>query len=127
MKIFSRVCAEFHDAKGNVLFAITPATRLSFVDAPESIKQDLLFDLLVREGSLEVTKEGKNVALENEPMAGHDATGKSIEAAEKVEAKTAKGKGTGAKNQATGTREQASGNEAATSDAAADPKAADAK
>ncbi len=88
MKIFSRVCAEFHDADGNILFAITPATRLGFVEAPESIKQDLLFTLLVREGSLEVVDRDKNVALENDPMAGHDATGKSVEAAEKAEAKT---------------------------------------
>ena len=102
MKIFSRVCAEFHDADGNILFAITPATRLGFVEAPESIKQDLLFTLLVREGSLEVVDRDKNVALENDPMAGHDATGKSVEAAEKAEAKTTKGKGSGVRSQVSG-------------------------
>ncbi len=82
MQVFSRVCAEFHDAKGEVLFRITPDLRNRFIEAPESIKQDLLYRMLINEGSMEVavTREGK-AALENDPMAGHEASGKTIQAA----------------------------------------------
>ena len=38
MKILSRVCAEFKDKKGNVVYRIGPADRLVYLDdAPEAI------------------------------------------------------------------------------------------
>lgn len=82
MMILSRVCAEFHDPEGNVLFAVTPSTRNTFVTAPETIRQDPLFRMLVSDGSLEaaVTEERKRI-LEQDPAAGHDASGKTIPAA----------------------------------------------
>ena len=83
MLIVSHVCAEFHDAKGEILFAVTPAIRNTFIEAPESIRQDPLFHLLVAEGSLEAafTKERKT-ALEHNPESGLDGTGKLMYPAE---------------------------------------------
>ena len=53
MMILSRVCAEFHDGEGRILFRIRPSAIQTFQEAPDAIRQDPLFDLLVREGSLE--------------------------------------------------------------------------
>ena len=98
MLILSRVCAEFHNATGEVVFAVTPAVRDVFVEAPDAIREDPLFRMLINDGSLEaaVPEERKKI-LENDPAAGHDASGKAIpvpaeEAAarEKPAAKSAK-------------------------------------
>ena len=79
MLIISRVCAEFHDKKGTPLFNVTPAMRNLVTEAPESIRQDPLFDMLIQDGSLEaVTNIAQRQRLENDPGAGHDATGKLI-------------------------------------------------
>ena len=52
MKILSRVCAEFCDKNGNPVYRITPADRLVYKDdAPEAIRGDLLFQMLVADGS----------------------------------------------------------------------------
>ena len=68
MLILSRVCAEFHDKSGAVLFAIRPADRMSFIEAPESIRQDPLFDMLVSDGSLETpNSKAQQKKLENDP------------------------------------------------------------
>ena len=104
MLILSRVCAEFHNAKGEVVFAVTPAIRNLFVEAPDSIREDLLFRLLVNDGSLEVTvPEARQKMMENDPAADHDASGKAV--------KPAKAKGSGAKEQVTGDRFQVSGDD----------------
>ena len=98
MLILSRVGAEFHNAAGEVVFAVTPAVRDVFVEAPDAIREDPLFRMLINDGSLEaaVPEERKKI-LENDPAAGHDASGKAIpvpaeEAAarEKPAAKSAK-------------------------------------
>ena len=68
MLILSRVCAEFHDASGNVLFRVTPQTRLTFQEAPEAIREDPLFRMLLAERSLEVSDNGpRKKQLENDP------------------------------------------------------------
>ena len=68
MLILSRVCAEFHDKSGTVLFAIRPADRMNFLEAPESIRQDPLFDMLVKDGSLETPgTKAEQKKLENDP------------------------------------------------------------
>ena len=91
MLIISRVCAEFHDKKGTPLFNVTPAMRNLVTEAPESIRQDPLFDMLIQDGSLEaVTNIAQRQRLENDPGAGHDATGKLIPA--ETAAKPAKAK-----------------------------------
>ena len=62
------VCADFHDDKGNVLYSIKPADLRMVQDAPESIRQDPLFGMLVREGSLRVPESKEELKLlENEP------------------------------------------------------------
>ena len=83
MKILSRVCADFKDAKGNVIYQIGPADRLVYKDdAPEAIKDDLLFKLLVADGSMEVIETvAQRKAMEQDPTAGTDATGRRIVAA----------------------------------------------
>ncbi len=70
MLLLSRVCAEFRDRTGAVLFAVTPETRLTFQEAPESIRQDPLFGMLLSDHSIEVTEDkNKKKALENDPVA----------------------------------------------------------
>ena len=62
------VCADFHDGKGNVLYSIKPADLRMVQDAPESIRQDPLFAMLVRDGSLRVPESKEELKLlENEP------------------------------------------------------------
>ena len=78
MKILSRVCAEFKDKKGNVIYRIGPADRLVYKDdAPDAIKDDLLFGALVAEGSIDLieTAAGKKAA-EQDPTAGALADGR---------------------------------------------------
>ena len=79
MLILSRVCAEFHNAKGEKIFTVTPATRNIFVEAPDAIREDVLFRMLINDGSLEaaVPEERKKI-LEQEPEEGHAADGKAI-------------------------------------------------
>ena len=78
MKILSRVCAEFRDKQGNVIYRIGPADRLVYKDdAPEAIRGDLLFQMLVADGSIEVIETvEQRKKLESDPTAGADATGK---------------------------------------------------
>ena len=77
MLILSRVCAEFHDREGHPVFEVTPATRCTFVEAPEAIREDPLFQLLRAEGSLEANlTPADRQALEDDPNSGADAEGK---------------------------------------------------
>ena len=79
MLILSRVCAEFHNTQGEKIFAVTPLTRNIFVEAPEEIRQDPLFRMLVNDGSMDAgITDAKKRNLENDPAAGHDATGKAV-------------------------------------------------
>ena len=67
-RLISRVCAEFHDNAGTVLFAIRPADRLRLIDAPDSIRQDPLYDMLLHDGSIEVPyNKDEQKKLENDP------------------------------------------------------------
>ena len=77
MLILSRVCVEFRDPRGTPIFRVTPADRLSLLEAPEAIREDPIFSLLVAERSLEVvTSEKQAKQLEGDPMQDADATGK---------------------------------------------------
>ncbi len=78
MKILSRVCAEFKDQRGNVVYRIGPADRLRYIDdAPEAIRQDLLFRMLVEDGSIEVIETAaQKKAMEQDPTAGVLADGR---------------------------------------------------
>lgn len=83
MLILSRVCAEFRDRNGTIIHRVTPETRLTFQEAPDAIRQDPLFRLLVDDGTLEaaVTPVQKR-KLEAEPLKGADASGKRIREAD---------------------------------------------
>ena len=79
MLILSRVCAEFRDGAGAVLFRVAPKDRLTLLEAPDAIRNDPLFDLLLAEGSLEaVASAERRRQLENDPALGIDASGKRL-------------------------------------------------
>ena len=77
MLILSRVCADFRDRNGAVIYRVTPQTRLTFQEAPEEIRKDPLFQMLVQEGSLEAgVAPVRRKELENDPLKDADASGK---------------------------------------------------
>lgn len=81
MLILSRVCAEFHDRAGQTLFTVRPGDLNSFLDAPETIRQDPLFDLLAADGSLEAVRSVEQKRqLEADPLAGITPEGKKAPA-----------------------------------------------
>ena len=85
MLILSRVCAEFHDKNGAVIHRITPAMIGLFHEAPEAIRGNLLFDMLLKDGSIKTPEDaGKDRNLENDPMAGADASGREIKSGTKM-------------------------------------------
>ena len=89
MKMLSRVCADFTDSKGNVIYRITPADRLVYKeDVPEAIREDLLFKLLLADGSIEVVETvEQRKKIEQDPTAGTLADGRKASKV-KPEAKT---------------------------------------
>jgi len=79
MQILSRVCADFYDKQRNRIYRITKRDLGLFLEAPESIRQDPLFQMLVDDGSIKFPADtAKDKALEQDPFAGADATGKEI-------------------------------------------------
>ena len=90
MLILARVCADFYDRKRNLIHRITQRDLGVFRDVPESIQQDPLFQMLVDDGSIKYPADAaKDRALEQDPYAGADATGKDIRPkAEKPKAET---------------------------------------
>ena len=77
MLILSRVCAEFRDRTGAVIHRVTPETRLTFREAPEAIREDPLFRMLVSEGALEaVVSPDRKKILESDPMTDTDVAGR---------------------------------------------------
>ena len=77
MLILSRVCAEFRDHTGAVIHRVTPETRLTFREAPEAIREDPLFEMLINEGALEAAVNPvRQKALEADPLSGADAAGR---------------------------------------------------
>ena len=89
MLILSRVCAEFRDHTGTVIHRVTPETRLTFREAPEAIREDPLFQMLLNDGSLEAAVTSvQRKKLEAEPLEGTDATGRKVPAAAPPEGET---------------------------------------
>ena len=70
MKIVPYACAEFRDRAGKVIYTIRPHQLQVFADAPDEIREDPLFAMMVRDGTLQVpsTKEEMKL-LENDPQA----------------------------------------------------------
>ena len=80
MLILPRVCAEFRNPRGDVIFTVPPSARLQVQEAPDEIRQDPLFDMLIAERSLEaVVSAAQQRKLENDPAAGADAAGRKAD------------------------------------------------
>ena len=80
LTIFSRVCVDFRSRSGESIFTIGPDRRFCFMKAPDSIREDPIFDMLIADGSLEVTEErALQKRLEADPMKGISAEGKRAE------------------------------------------------
>ena len=108
MLIIPYVCAEFRDKTGNVLYRITPEMRGVMQEAPDNIWQDILFDMLVTDGSIKVPEStAQKKILENDPMVGVTAEGKSERPKAAGNEKPAKApKGTKAETQSAETDKQ---------------------
>ena len=79
MYILSRVCVDFYDGKNNLLHRITARDLGEFKYAPDTIQEDPLFRLLVKDGSIKFPADAdKDKALEQDPFAGATAEGKEI-------------------------------------------------
>ena len=84
MLIIPYVCADFRDKKGNPIFRITADMLRTIQTVPDAIKQDLLFDMLVADGSIKTPETvAQRKLLEQDPMIGMNADGRSAEKAEK--------------------------------------------
>ena len=80
MIILARVCADFYDKDRNLIHRIRPADLGLFQEAPDSIKQDPLFQMLVDDGSIKFPEDAaKNKALEQDPFAGATPDGRDIQ------------------------------------------------
>ena len=85
MLILSRVCADFYNRQGELVHRVTPAGRLTFHEAPEAIREDPLFRMLVDDGSLEaVVSPAQQKQLEADPAQGTDAAGRKPRPAAKT-------------------------------------------
>ncbi len=68
MLILARVCADFYDRNRNLLHRILPVHLGTFHEAPDSIRQDPLFQMLVDDGSIKYPADAaKDRALEQDP------------------------------------------------------------
>ena len=77
MLILSKVCAQFRDARGNVIFTVDEKNMLNFIEAPDAIQEDPLFQMLLEDRSLEASVSAvRKKQLEQDPTAGVDAAGK---------------------------------------------------
>ena len=91
MTIVSRVCAEFCDRSGKTLLVIRPQDLLTIMDAPEEIREDPLFDMLIADGSLEAVRSvEQQKSLESDPVAGTTAEGKKTKPRKSGTAESAK-------------------------------------
>ena len=89
MLIIPYVCADFRDKSGNPIFRITADMLRTFTEIPDAVRQDMLFDMLVADGSIKTPEtESQKKLLEQDPMLEMGADGKSMKAAKT--AKTAK-------------------------------------
>ena len=103
MLIIPYVCAEFRDRNGNRIHRITPEMRGCLTEVPDAVRQDLLFDMLVADGSIKVPQnESQKKVLEQDPMVGVSPEGKSDVLKEEKPAKP--GKKPGAEEKAAGAK-----------------------
>ena len=68
MFVVPYVCAEFHDKHGIIIGRIVSADLQKYTELPDSIRQDPLFDMLVRDKSISIpTNREELKQLENDP------------------------------------------------------------
>ena len=90
MTLLSRVCCQFCDRNGKVVYTIHRDQLLQpLLGVPEEIREDKLFEWMIKEGTLEVlTKEEELKRAENDPEKRPEKAGgtkNSSAAAEKKE------------------------------------------
>ena len=79
MRIVSRVAAAFYRPDRTKIYEITARDMLVILDAPDEIRRDPLFDLMVREGSLQVINSADTQKMvELDPKQGTNAEGRKI-------------------------------------------------
>ena len=89
MLILARVCADFYDRNRNLLHRILPVHLGTFHEAPDSIRQDPLFQMLVDDGSIKYPADAaKDRALEQDPFAGTTPDGREIRPKAETKPKT---------------------------------------
>ena len=77
MLIMCRVCAQFRDKRGNVIFTVNQGLMDKFTEAPDAIQEDPLFAMLCADHSIEANLTPvQRKTVENDPMAGMNASGK---------------------------------------------------
>ena len=119
MRIHFRVCADFYDKYGKEIYRVRPADLEGYHDVPEEIRQDPLFQMLEKDGSIVYAdKAEKQRAIENDPMAGATADGKEVKpktskTKSTAKSKTKEEKPSGAEAEAKETAETAGAAEAA--------------
>jgi hypothetical protein len=70
MLVIPYVCAEFHERSGKVIHRIQPRQLRSAIEIPDAVKQDPLFAMLVKDGSLRAPENQLDLKmLENDPDA----------------------------------------------------------
>ena len=88
MLIVSFVCAAFHDKNGTVIHTIRPEDLQVISEAPDAIRQDPLFDMLVKDGTLRVPETKSEVKkLENDPVPKAQETVENVSSAAPAEEK----------------------------------------
>ena len=76
--ILSHVAVEFHNIHGETIFSVSKEQRKILMEAPEEIREDPIFEDLVKVGSLIVTENAQErKELEYDPTAGITAEGKA--------------------------------------------------
>ena len=79
MRIVSRVAAAFYRRDHTLIFDLPARNLLVILDAPDEIRSDPLFDLLVKEGSLQVVNSTETQkVIEMDPKQGTNAEGRKI-------------------------------------------------
>lgn len=83
LTLISYVAVDFWNSKtGEMIFRITKDQRGLIIKVPEAVQMDPMYGMLVEDGSIRVVDKKEAKALENDPMKGVSAEGKSGIAAE---------------------------------------------
>ena len=125
MLLLSHVCVEFHDTHGKLIHTVPPRMIKVLHEAPDAIRQDPMFQMLKAEGSVQVPEsKQEQKSLENDPLQGTDATGKSAKSSKTPKKKSSASETNPASESAAAfdpDPDPASAPDADSSDAEADP------